>query len=531
MTNSEGEPAVTRASAPPEGVRFPSSPARRFAAIIGGLALLKFLILLATARRYGYFIDEFYYLACARHLSWGYVDQPPLSIALLRTWISCFGDSLFSIRVVPAMTGAATVILTGLLARDFGARSFGVLLAGLCVLANPVFWAIDHFYSMNAWETLLWTAALLVLVRILRDGGSRRWLVLGFLLGLGALNKVGTIWLAGGMFAGLLLSTRREDLRTPWPWLGSALALVIFVPHLLWQISHGWPTLEFIRNATRDKYAGITRGDFLGALLFEYNPVTLPVWILGLISLLGFRLRAFRPVAVAWLTVFGILLVNGHSRSHYLSGAIPVLYAAGGAAADAWLERCRARRWLRPAWIVLVAVGGFAFLPLFVPVLSVDNYLAYGRALGFSPKSAESDSLAGMPQTVADQIGWNELVDAVALACDRLPPEEKGHACILAGFYGAAGAIEQLGRGRGLPPVVCGHNSYWYWGPGDCDGSVVVAMGIPRADLERGFASVDSLGVVPRTRGMPYRNGMHVWICREPLAPLGENWSRTRHFD
>jgi 4-amino-4-deoxy-L-arabinose transferase-like glycosyltransferase len=143
---------------------------RRLFWIVGGFALVKLVLLLATSGRCGYFIDEFYYLACARHLAWGYVDQPPFSIALLRLWTGLFGDGLVAIRVPMALSGAGTMVLTGILARDFGARSFGVLIAGLTILADSAFFGIDHFYSMNGLETLLWTASLVAFARIVRGG-------------------------------------------------------------------------------------------------------------------------------------------------------------------------------------------------------------------------------------------------------------------------------------------------------------------------------------------------------------------------
>src|SRR5262249_25745873 len=75
------------------------------------------LVHLLTIGRYGYFRDELYYIACGRRLAFGYVDQPPLSIAILRLSQVFLGSSLFAIRVLPALAGAATVGITGLIAR------------------------------------------------------------------------------------------------------------------------------------------------------------------------------------------------------------------------------------------------------------------------------------------------------------------------------------------------------------------------------------------------------------------------------
>jgi 4-amino-4-deoxy-L-arabinose transferase-like glycosyltransferase len=104
------------------------------------------LVHLLTNGRYGYFRDELYYIACGRHLALGYVDQPPLSILLLRLSQALLGDSLFAIRLLPALVGAATVALSGLIARELGGRGWAIALAcagSLCALFNL---AVGNFF-------------------------------------------------------------------------------------------------------------------------------------------------------------------------------------------------------------------------------------------------------------------------------------------------------------------------------------------------------------------------------------------------
>src|SRR5438876_4498278 len=80
-------------------------------------SVVALVVHLLTIGRYGYFRDELYYIACGQHLAFGYVDHPPLSILLLRLSQILLGDSLFAIRLLPALFGAATVALSGLIAR------------------------------------------------------------------------------------------------------------------------------------------------------------------------------------------------------------------------------------------------------------------------------------------------------------------------------------------------------------------------------------------------------------------------------
>src|SRR5450755_108597 len=88
---------------------------RKFRLVVGAFGLGALLIHLLTNGRYGYFRDELYYIACARHLDWGYVDMAPLSALFLRIELTLFGQSLFALRLFPAIAGALTVALTGLI--------------------------------------------------------------------------------------------------------------------------------------------------------------------------------------------------------------------------------------------------------------------------------------------------------------------------------------------------------------------------------------------------------------------------------
>src|SRR3712207_5800541 len=127
-------------------------------AVLCYLSAFKLLIHFLTNGGYGYFRDELYYLACGEHLDWGYVDQAPLIAVVAWFERAAFGDSLFALRLLPALAGAATVFLTGLIAREAGGRRFAVLLACLSVIVAPYFLSINTILTMNAFEPLVWVA-------------------------------------------------------------------------------------------------------------------------------------------------------------------------------------------------------------------------------------------------------------------------------------------------------------------------------------------------------------------------------------
>src|SRR5437660_1823327 len=217
-------------------------------ALIAFFSAAALLADLLTSGRYGYFLDELYYIACARHLDFGYVEQPPLSILLLRLSEILLGDSLFAIRLLPALAGAATVALTGAIARELGGRAWAIALAcaaSFCALFNL---AVGNFFSMNAFEPLLWMGCVYLYVRIINGGSPTLWLWLGVLLGLSLENKHSTAFFAAGIFVALLLTPERRHFAEKWIWFGGLIAFAIALPNVLWQLQNHWLTYELLSH-------------------------------------------------------------------------------------------------------------------------------------------------------------------------------------------------------------------------------------------------------------------------------------------
>src|ERR1035438_7325371 len=190
------------------------------------VAGIYFLVLLLTSTRYGYFRDPLYYLACAEHLAWGYVDQPPL-IALL-AWIArhTLGTSLPALMFWPALAGAGRIALTAAFARELGAKKFGVAFAAVLAATPGVWYVIDHQFAMNALEALLWTGCAYAILRMIRAENPKYWIVFGAIAGLGLEDKYSLAVFAFALLAGLLLTPQRKYLFTPWLFAGGAVALL-----------------------------------------------------------------------------------------------------------------------------------------------------------------------------------------------------------------------------------------------------------------------------------------------------------------
>ena len=501
-------------------------------AVLASLAAVKLLVHVLTAQNYGYFRDELYYMAASRHLDFGYVDFPPF-VALVTAFArATMGDSLLALRLLPALAGAAVVVLAGLMARELGGGRLAQGLAALAVLVAPNFLVFGTFLSMDAFDQLFQVSAAYVLLVILNRDRSRLWLLFGLLCGLGLLTKVTTLFFGFAVLVALLVSPARRQLLAPWPWLGGAVAFAFLAPYLLWNAANGWPTIEFWMEYG-GKVDAASPLEFLVEQVVTMQPPTLPLWLAGL----GFYLfaaagRPYRTLGWVYVVLFA-LFVAMNSRFYFLAPAYPALFAAGGVAAERFFANRGRWRRLLPAYAAVLAISGAVVAPVTVlPALPVETVARItGAAGGDAGIEVETREVAELPQTFADRFGWENMAETVARVHDGLPPEERSKACVLAGNYGEAGAIDLFGTKYGLPEAISGHNSYHLWGPGGCDGNTVVSVGVPRGRLDEVFGRTERANTVRCRYCMPDEDGLPVYVSREPKVPFEDAWPRFKHFD
>jgi len=497
------------------------------------LSLSKLLIHLFVnlSGGYGFFRDEFYYIACSDHLAWGYVDQPPLSIALLKISRSFFGDSLFSIRLLPALAGAATVLVTGLMVKKLGGGRFAQVLAGVSVIVAPHYLAINSVFSMNSFDMLFWILSAYIIILIIKEKKPSLWLWLGLSVGLGLMNKISMLWFVLGVMVGLIFSPLKKSLRTRWPWMAGFISMGIFIPYILWQIFNNWATLEFIKNATGEKMTVISLIDFLSTQILFMQPLTLPIWIMGLFFYLFYKKgRQYRVLGIIYITVFLLLVVNQKSRPGYLGPAYSMLFASGALVIENFFKKIK-WKWVKSASLIGIILAGIIIAPLALPVLPVETYITYASHLGQKPSTREQKELGKLPQHYADMYGWEKLVKTIAGVYQNLTPEEKSQCVIFTGNYGEAGAIDFLGKKYNLPGAICGHNNYWLWGPGDNPGKVAIFFGGPsEKDLRYLFKNVEQSATFNCQYCMPYENNTTIYLCRDPMVSFHKIWPRTKHY-
>jgi len=520
-------------------------------AVIWAIALAKLVFHIYFNNRYGYFRDEFDYMSCGDHLQWGYVDQPPLIPFLIHICRVVLGDSLRSIRFIPALASSLLVVQTAVLARELGGRRYAVLLSAVCAVIVPQYLSNGSLLGTNCLEPNLWMGCAYFAILAIKQDNPRYWLGFGVSAGIGLENKY-TIAIFGlGIVVGLLLTEQRRTLLNKWIWLGGLAAFLIFLPNLLWNIHYDWPFVQLMR-AIRAEGRDVVWGpaQFFFQQVLVTNPLVAPLWLGGLFALLfSARLRPYRLLGWSYLVTYTVLFLL-HGKNYYLAPIYPMLLAAGAVALEHWLDRPGLDRpgldhprldrpestaprlqWLKPTIVIVLVASGIHLMPIVVPVLSPDHFLAYTKTLPFKlPLNEYSHMRAALPQWYADQFGWKEIADEAEVAWNRIPVDQRFDCAIFAQDYGQAGAVDFFGRAHGLPPALSGDRTYWLWGPHGYSGNCMIVLGDRRERLQQLFNQVEYVGT-SADNPWALESQIGVYICKgAKFGTLTQIWPQLKRW-
>jgi Dolichyl-phosphate-mannose-protein mannosyltransferase len=492
-----------------------ASPFDRRVILVGGIV---FAVLMALSARYGFDRDELYFLDGARHLQASYVDQPVLGPLLAWVSLKLFGVSLPGLRVWPALAAWATVVVGGLIAREFGGGKRAQLLAAIGTATMPVLLGSAHVANTTAYELLAWAGLALVVARIGRTGDCRWWLAGGLVAGLGLADDHSMSFFAIALVIGALLSGGRRMIWNRWFLAGAAIAVAFEVPDLWWQAQHGWATIAMTHALNRENGGLANIGTWVVGQLGIVTLALAWVWVAGL----RFLWRSGRPLwrAMAWAygLLFVLFAVTTGAKTYYLGAAYVYLLAAGAVAIEAWLQARPDRlRNLLLASALTTAVA----VPIVLPVLPAADIAWTYKA---NP-------------TLGETVGWPQFVQTVDGCGSRC---RRASAVIFTGDYGEAGAINEPGRGTGLPTAVSADNSEWWWGPGDPHATTIVAVIPGPVDvtgsgayryLTQFFTSVRVAATLSNPYGLHNQEwGGHVYICTGLRQPWAQIWPQLRHY-
>lgn len=521
MTNAADGHAGPAQPGQPEGGGADSTGRGRAAAGLSGFAarpvtgaaLALAALLVAFSARYGYHRDELYFLAAARHLAWGYPDQPPLVPLLARAMSGLAPASLLVLRLPSAAASAAFVVLTGLIARELGAERHAQALAALSVAVAPLAIGAGHLLNTTPFDLPAWALACWLVVRILRTGNDRLWLAVGLATGAGLFDSDLIAFLLFAVVVGLVVAGPRRPFRSAWLYAGGAIAVLMWLPYLAWQAGHGWPELAIARSiANGGSGTSAPRWELLPFQLVLFGYLA-PVWAAGLMRLLrGDALRWCRALGVAFIALLVIFTVTG-GKPYYLGGMFPVLLGAGAQPALDWVRRGRSR--LR-AWLVTAAAAlTLTAVPVILPVVPVTDL--------------HKTPIVAVNYDAGETVGWPAYVREIAAVYRSLPAAQRSSAIVLGSNYGEAGAVQHFGQPDGLPAAYSGHNGFWYWGPPPVSATTAVAVGFARRQLTPFCGTLrlaahlsNNVGVRDDEQGAP------VWVCSPLRAPWTVIWPRLR---
>ena len=495
------------------------------------LGFANFLLHLYFNNQYDYFRDEFDYMACGDHLAWGYVDQPPLIPFLIHLCRALLGDSLRSVRFIPALASSLLVVQTAVLARELGGRRFALLTSAVTIVVAPQYLSNGSLLGTTCLEPNLWMGCAYFAILAIKRDDPRNWLWFGIVAGLGMQEKYSIVVFGVGIVAGLLLTEQRRVFVDKWIWLGGLVALLVFLPNFLWNVHYHWPFVELMRNIKaegRDVVLGPLPYFFQQTLLVL--PLTAPIWITGLIALFfSQRLKIYRVLGWSYLVCYTVFFVL-HGKNYYLAPIYPVLLAAGAVTIGSAIDRPRLT-WMKPAMVALLLAAAVHIAPVVVPVLSPDRFIAYMKYLPMKlPVMEHSHERAVLPQWYADQFGWEEIVAETAQAWNRLSPAERGDCGIFAQDYGQAGAIDFLGRRYGLPGALSGHQTYFLWGPRGYSGNCMIVLDDSKEKLEQLWENVEYVGT---SVDNPYalEREIDVFICKgSKFGTLSQLWPTVKRW-
>lgn len=478
------------------------------------------------AANYGYLSDELYFLDAGAHPAFGYIDFPPLIAWLAAGIQASFGDSLWALRLIPALAGFGVTWLSVELCRALGGRGFAQWTTAVIVLFAPGFVSIQAIFTMNVFDQLWWALALWATVRYLTGNDRRYMYLLGVALGLGVMTKLSILALCLALPIGLLI-WYPAVFRRPEFWLAIAIAVLIALPFGIWQIANGFPFLEFVSAYGGEPPQAMVLQNPIVGLFITMNPIFALVWMPGVVAALVVadrRLRLLGTVALLCIALFVLAGVKFYF-------AVPVFIVFIVAGALFW-ERLLTARPIMRGLLFVTLLSGMTSVPTAAPVLPIErvqriaDFIRDGQQ-GFP--GSEPAELEPLFPHFAEMHGWPELVRVTSNAFAGFSEEERARTTLVAAYYGQAGALNQLDEADALPDAYSGHMSYDLWNQ-DADLDRVLFVGFELVEIEDLYTTVEQLATLECRYCMSREDGLKLYLAEGRRAAPDQVRERIRRY-
>ncbi len=436
------------------------------------------------------------------------MEFPPFIAVLgkLSGWL--FDYSLVGTRLFSSLAGCLILVLCFQMAKSLSGKTFAILLAGISCLSFWPFYRNHTLFQPVAFDQLFWTLGFYYLIRFVNTKQGKYLLFTGLVLGLGLQTKYTILVWALAVFVGLIFYEKGRLFKNRWLYLAGLLALLLFLPNLLWQYENNFPLIRHLQALGAQEGSS---PDF-GIAQLGY-PLTLVVGLLGVYFLN--KQGKYRFLGIASIIIFSTMWMLG-AKPYYLFSLYPLLFAAGAVQIEALLLG------KHMAWRILIGalLLGLALpqIPDMTPVLPIETYTKYA---GLEEEAGRVE-LTG---DYADMFGWEEQVKLVDSIYQSLSPAERSQCVIWAENYGEAGALQILGKAYGLPQPISRHGSFWLWGYDNPDATVWISLGNEQPAVEYAFEETELVKVIYHKYAIGEENGIPVYICRRPQVDIPQWWA------
>ena len=491
--------------------------------VIAVITLLTAALHLAVAGRYDLMRNELYFLACGRHPSLGYADQPPL-VPLIAAATQLFGQSVWLLRLPAALAAIALVPLTAALARLAGGDRKASVIAAAAAAAAPGLAGVSTTLTTASFEPIAWTALTYFVTRAMVLQERRALIWAGLVAGLAMEAKYGVvIWLIG-LGLGLLATPARRMLAWREAWIGAGVAALIAAPSLVWQAAQGWPFLAIVGRHSAGDLTGDPLRFEIGQVL-ALNLLLAPLWISGAVApFVVDRLKPLRALALAFIAATVVTYVS-HGKDYYLFAAYPAMFALGAVVC------ARLWSWAVGLWLAASAANFLLIAPVVFPLLPPERLLFLLEHSHVRPAPDEAAAVgAPLTQVFSEEMGWRELETKVAAVYHALPAADQGRTAIFASNYGEAAAIDVYGGKDGLPPAISGDNQYYLWGPRGYDGRVMILINGDPASWRARCDDITEADRFGTPLAMPFERDRPILICRNLHGGLDSAWPSLKRY-
>jgi len=495
--------------------------------IIMGLAGLKLIIHFVTnsITDFGLHRDEYLYISDSDHLDWGYMEGPPFIAIIGKIARLFFGDTLFAVRFYPALIGAVTIVLLGILIRDLGGKRNAQLIGCSAFLLSPAFLGSNNLFQPVSFNQFFWFLIAFILVRIVttpiyKSEYARYWYAFGVVCGVAILTKYSVIFFILSLFVGLLFSSHRKKVfASKHLYISMVLALLIVSPNIWWQYSHDFPILKHMEALSSTQLVNVSTIDFIIPQFLNHFGSSF-IWVVGLgFVLFHPMMKKYQFLGFAYLAVMLIIwILNG--KDYYPFGSYAMLFALGAIAWELVLGR---KAWILAPLILLI---NFSLFPLALPILKSDKMASYSQAFQkkgiTSPFRWEDDTVRNLRQDYADMLGWDEIPIKVASVYHNLSDDEKSRCIIYAGHYGQAGVMNFYRKKYDLPETYSFNASFVNWIPENLDFDIQIQVDDRKQGASQYFNSVILMDSIEHPLA---RDPGYIYIKSQPKMDLAPVWN------